>query len=159
MSVNGLKNMISKLEETGGSGDIPGTRGRRLLNPERVQQIDDAIATTSSSSGARIMLQESARSVAQILSFPWSTEQKTLRHILRPYPYKIKMLQELKTHTGTQIIDLANFFFLSCRKSLRMTLGYKESCGQTRRILHYQVVQMRITTGYGERDVFSLKKN
>ncbi|GFS68755.1 hypothetical protein TNCV_408611 [Trichonephila clavipes] len=52
-SVNGLKNMISKFEETGELGVISGT-GRRPVKPERVQQIDHAIATISSSSGASI---------------------------------------------------------------------------------------------------------
>ena len=67
MSVNGLKNMISKFEETGELGVIPGTSGRRPVNPERVQQIEDTIATTSSSSGASMLQQMSARSVSRTL--------------------------------------------------------------------------------------------
>ncbi|GFX86252.1 hypothetical protein TNCV_2561341 [Trichonephila clavipes] len=35
--------MISKFEETRYLGVIPGTRGQHPVNPERVQQIDDAI--------------------------------------------------------------------------------------------------------------------
>ena len=70
MSVDGLKNMIYKFEETGKLGVIPGTRGQHHVNPERVQQIDDAIATTSSSSGTRVLQQLSARSMAQNLSLP-----------------------------------------------------------------------------------------
>ncbi|GFV56854.1 hypothetical protein TNCV_146061 [Trichonephila clavipes] len=52
MSVNELKNMIFKFEETGELCIIPGTRGQHPLDLQRVQQIDDTIATTSSSSGA-----------------------------------------------------------------------------------------------------------
>lgn len=109
MSVNGLKNMISKFEETGELGVIPGTRGRRPVNPETVQQIDNAIATTSSSSGGTMQQQVSGRSVARILSIPWPTVHKVLRQILRRYPYKIKVLQELKPRDDTLRIDFANF--------------------------------------------------
>ena len=109
MSVNGLKTMISVFEETAELGVIPDTRERRPENLERVQQIDDAIATKRSSSGARILQQVSARSVARNLSLPWSTVHKVLLHILRRYPYKIKMLQELKPHDDTLRIDFANF--------------------------------------------------
>ena len=38
MNVNGLKNMITKFEQTGELGIIPGTRGLRPVNPERMQQ-------------------------------------------------------------------------------------------------------------------------
>ncbi|GFV11538.1 uncharacterized protein TNCV_975301 [Trichonephila clavipes] len=56
-----------------------------------------------------MLQQESARSVAQTLPLPWKTVHKVLRHILRRYPYKIKMLQELKPHDDTLRIDFANF--------------------------------------------------
>ncbi|GFS78231.1 uncharacterized protein TNCV_3171951 [Trichonephila clavipes] len=72
------------------------TRGRHPINPDRVQQFDDAIAATSTSSGASMLQQVRARSVAQTLSLPWSTVHKVLHHILRRFPHKIKMLQELK---------------------------------------------------------------
>ncbi|GFV33585.1 hypothetical protein TNCV_4567001 [Trichonephila clavipes] len=53
-----IENMISKFEQTGELGVIPGTRGRRPVNPERVQQIDNAIAPTIS--GASMLQQVSA---------------------------------------------------------------------------------------------------
>ena len=107
MSVNGLKDMISKFEETGELGVIPGTRGRRPVNLERVQQIDDAVATASNSSGVS-MLQMRARSVVRTLSLLWSTVHKVLVHILRRHPYKIKMPQEMKPHHDTLRINFAN---------------------------------------------------
>ena len=64
MSVNGLKNVVSKFEDRGELGIIPGTRGRRPVNLKRVQQTDDAIATTSNNSGASMLQQMSARSAA-----------------------------------------------------------------------------------------------
>ena len=73
MSVNGLKNIISKFEETEELIVILGTSGRHSVNPERVQQTDDDIATMSSSSGISMLQQVSARSVARTLSHPWST--------------------------------------------------------------------------------------
>ncbi|GFW16904.1 hypothetical protein TNCV_2760321 [Trichonephila clavipes] len=92
MSANRFKNIISKLEETGELGVISGTRGPRPFNPERVQQIDDAIPTTSSGSRASMLQQVRGRGVAWTFFVPWSTVYKVLRHILWRYPYKIKML-------------------------------------------------------------------
>ena len=61
MSVKGLKNNISKFEETGELSVISSARGRRPVNLKRVEQIDEAIANTSSSSGASMLQQMSAR--------------------------------------------------------------------------------------------------
>ena len=60
-----MKNIIFKFEEL---GNIPGKRGGRPVNPEKVLQIDDAIATTSS--GASMLQQVSARSVFRCYLFP-----------------------------------------------------------------------------------------
>ena len=109
MSVNGLKNMISKLKETWDLGVIIGTWGRHPANPEIVEQIDDAIVTTSSSSGVSMLQQVSARSVVRTLSHPGQLCIKVLSHILRRYPYKIKMLQKLNPQNDTQRTDFANF--------------------------------------------------
>ncbi|GFW33886.1 hypothetical protein TNCV_3589711 [Trichonephila clavipes] len=105
MSVNGLKNMIHKFEETGELGVIPGKRGRHPVNLERVQEIDDAIATTCTRSGA-IRLQEVW---LRHYLFPGQLCKSAAPHILRCCPYKIKMLQELKPHDDSQRIDFANF--------------------------------------------------
>ena len=48
MSAKGFKIIISKFEEAGELFAIAGIRGRRPVNPVRVQQIDDATATMSS---------------------------------------------------------------------------------------------------------------
>ncbi|GFV50640.1 transposable element Tcb2 transposase [Trichonephila clavipes] len=96
--------------ETGELGIIPGTTGWRPVSPERVQQTNDAIATTSSCLGASMLQPVSARSVDRTLSLPWSTVHKVLHHMLRRYPYKIKMFQELKPHDDTLRINFANFF-------------------------------------------------
>ncbi|GFV87103.1 uncharacterized protein TNCV_5113211 [Trichonephila clavipes] len=79
--------------------------------------MDDAIASTSSSSGASQLQQVSARSVAWTLSLPWSTVHIVLHHILRRYLYKIKMLQELKPHDDTRRIDLENFVLSKIRRN------------------------------------------
>ena len=60
--------------------------------------------------------QVSARIVARTLSLSWSTVHKMLRHIFRHYPYKIKMLQELKPHDDILRIDFANFILQKISK-------------------------------------------
>ncbi|GFV33340.1 hypothetical protein TNCV_1498601 [Trichonephila clavipes] len=59
---NGLKYIVSKLEETRKLGVTPGKRGRLPVNPEKVQQIDDAIATTNRNSGVSMLQQVNSRS-------------------------------------------------------------------------------------------------
>ena len=70
MSIDGLKNMISIFKEPGELGVISVTRGRCPVNSKRMQKIDVAIASTSSSSGASMLQQVSVRSVFGHYLFP-----------------------------------------------------------------------------------------
>ncbi|GFW16943.1 uncharacterized protein TNCV_2760711 [Trichonephila clavipes] len=71
----------------------------------------------SSSSEASMLQQVRERGVAWIFSLPWSTVYKVLRHILWRYPYKIKMLQQLKSLDDTIRIDFANFVLSKIREN------------------------------------------
>ena len=83
MRVNGLNNMLFKFQETGQLGVIPGTRGPRLVNPEKVKKIDEAIVTTSSSSGAPMLTRKRVQEVwLGIYLF-------SAQLCIRRYPYKI----------------------------------------------------------------------
>lgn len=106
MSVNAVKDMILKFEETGSLDVAPG-RGRRAIAPAIVEEIAIATAEASvRSSNASV----SGRSIARALDIPWTTVRMILRKILKLYPYKMHFVQQLKPQDHSARLDFALHF-------------------------------------------------
>ena len=106
MSINGLKKMMKKFEETGELGVAPG-RGRRPIPVEVVDEVAVAVADRAAHASTSAT---SARAVARELSLPWSTVRKVLRCILHWYPYKIQIVHQLKPQDIPQRREFAHRF-------------------------------------------------
>lgn len=106
ISINALKNLIKKFEETGSLAVRPG-RGRKPVSEQTATDV--ATALVESSHGA-VAGSSSARGVARQLEMTPSTVWKVLRKVLKFYPYKISRLQELKPNdTATRLTFALTF--------------------------------------------------
>ena len=103
VSTSGLKNLITKFENTDDFGLAPG-RGRRPISMEVVDEVAVVVADRAELAPHSAT---SARAVSRELGVPWSTVRKILRDFLHWYPYKIQIVQELKPHDALQSLDFA----------------------------------------------------
>ena len=92
LSMNGLKKMIKKFEETG-SLTIRAGRGRKPVSEDAITDVATAIVEGSQETIAGT---SSARGVARQLDMNYSTVWRVLRRVIGFYPYKISRLHELK---------------------------------------------------------------
>ncbi|GFU63886.1 uncharacterized protein TNCV_2313921 [Trichonephila clavipes] len=89
-----LQLMVTKFEETG-SLNIPSGRGRKPVSAEAIEKVALLVEEDKASN---VQASTSFRLVAEALELPRSTIQKIMRNILRYYPYKLQLVQELLPH-------------------------------------------------------------
>src|SRR5215813_6425209 len=106
LSVNALKAMILKFEETG-SLTVRSGRGRKPVSEEVITDVATAIVERSQGT---IGGSSSARGVARELDLNVSTVWKVLRRVLHYYPYKISCTQELKPNEFDKRLTFAVTF-------------------------------------------------
>ncbi|GFX18758.1 uncharacterized protein TNCV_3019161 [Trichonephila clavipes] len=90
-----LQLMVTKFEETG-SLNVRSGRGRKPVSAEAIEKValhveEDKASNVQASN-------KSVRLEAEALDLPRSTVQKIMRNILRYYPYKLQLVQELLPH-------------------------------------------------------------
>lgn len=90
LSSQGLTNMITKFEATGTLGIQPG-RGRKCV----AAQVVDDVATQVEEDRSQTIGSTSVRRIAASVDQPRSTVHKILQKVLRYYPYKLSLLQQL----------------------------------------------------------------
>lgn len=92
MTPQGLRKMMTKFEATGLLSVAPG-RGRKSVSVETTEAVALAVeeAAMDSTQGTC-----SVSAVARRLDLPLSTVYKIVRKVLLYYPYKIKLVQQLK---------------------------------------------------------------
>ncbi|GFY09440.1 uncharacterized protein TNCV_4321191 [Trichonephila clavipes] len=89
-----LRLMVTKFEETG-SLNVRSGRERKPISAEAIEKVGLQVEENKVSNvqaGTRVRL------VAEVLDLPRSTVQKIMRNILRYYPYKLQLVQELLAH-------------------------------------------------------------
>ncbi|GFV60772.1 uncharacterized protein TNCV_1780761 [Trichonephila clavipes] len=89
-----LRLMVTKFEETG-SLNVRSGRGRKSVSAEAIEKVALQVEEDKASN---VQASTSARRVAEALDLPRSTVQKIMRNILRYYPYKLQLVQELLPH-------------------------------------------------------------
>ncbi|GFV37096.1 uncharacterized protein TNCV_3111981 [Trichonephila clavipes] len=85
-----LQLMVTKFEETG-SLNVRSGRGRK---PVSTEVIEKAALQVKEDKASNVQASTSVRLVAEA-DLPRSTVQKIMRNILRYYPYKLHLVQEL----------------------------------------------------------------
>ncbi|GFV88449.1 transposable element tc3 transposase [Trichonephila clavipes] len=86
--------MVTKYEETG-SLNVRSGRGRKPVSAEAIEKVALQVEENKASN---VQASTSVRRVAEALDLPRSTVQKIMRNILRYYPYKAQLVQELLPH-------------------------------------------------------------
>ncbi|GFW73585.1 uncharacterized protein TNCV_1540401 [Trichonephila clavipes] len=86
-----IRLMVTKFEETGSSNVRPG-RGRKPVSTEAIEKVALQVEEDKASN---VQASTSVRRVAEALELARSTVQKIMRNILRYYPYKLQLVQEL----------------------------------------------------------------
>ncbi|GFW36722.1 uncharacterized protein TNCV_1220541 [Trichonephila clavipes] len=94
MIVKNLQLMVTKFEETG-SLNVRSGRGRKPVSTEAIEKVALQVEEDKASN---MQASTSVRHVAEALDRPRSTVQKITRNILRYYPYKLQLVQELLPH-------------------------------------------------------------
>ncbi|GFT70104.1 uncharacterized protein TNCV_2785261 [Trichonephila clavipes] len=89
-----LQFMVTKFEETGWLNFRSG-RGRKPVSAEAMEKVALHVEEDKASN---VQASTSVRLVAEALYLPRSTVQKIMRNILRYYPYKLQLVQELLPH-------------------------------------------------------------
>ncbi|GFV41160.1 transposable element tc3 transposase [Trichonephila clavipes] len=89
-----LQLMVTKFEETG-SLNVCSGRGRKPVSTEAIEKVALQVEEDKASN---VQASTSVRLVAEALDLPRSTVQKIMRNILRYYPYKLQLVQELLPH-------------------------------------------------------------
>ncbi|GFX71381.1 uncharacterized protein TNCV_2453921 [Trichonephila clavipes] len=89
-----LQLMVTKFEETGSLNVRPG-KGRKPVSAEAIEK--DALQVEEDKS-SNVQASTSVRLVAEALDLPRSIVHKIMRNILRYYPYKLQLVQELLPH-------------------------------------------------------------
>ncbi|GFW04916.1 uncharacterized protein TNCV_4881511 [Trichonephila clavipes] len=85
--------MVTKFEETG-SLNVRSGRGRKPVSAEAIQKVAFQVEEDKASN---VQASTSVRLVEEALDLPHSTVQ-IMRNILRYYPYKLQLVQELLPH-------------------------------------------------------------
>ncbi|GFY27648.1 uncharacterized protein TNCV_910991 [Trichonephila clavipes] len=88
-----LRLMVTKFEETG-SLNVRSGRGRKPVSAEAIQKV----ALQEEDKASNVQASTSVRRVTETLGLPRSTVQNIMRNILRYYPYKLQLVQELLPH-------------------------------------------------------------
>ncbi|GFW56981.1 uncharacterized protein TNCV_3472651 [Trichonephila clavipes] len=86
--------MVTKFEETG-SLNVRSGRGRKPVSTEAIEKV---ALQVEEDKAPNVQVSTSVRLVAEALDLPCSTVQKIKRNILRYYPYKLQLVQELLPH-------------------------------------------------------------
>lgn len=94
LTVKGLRLMVAKFEKTG-SFNVSRGRGRKPVSVDRIEEVALQVEEDKSSN---IHASTSIRRVAEAVDMPRSTVQSIIRRILRYYPYKLQLVQELLPH-------------------------------------------------------------
>ncbi|GFW18149.1 uncharacterized protein TNCV_4006891 [Trichonephila clavipes] len=89
-----LRLTVTEFEETG-SLNVRSGRGRKPVSAEAIEKVALQVEEDKASYG---QASTSVRPVAEALDLPRSTVQKIMRNILRYYPYKLQLVQELLPH-------------------------------------------------------------
>ncbi|GFU11159.1 transposable element tc3 transposase [Trichonephila clavipes] len=100
-----LQLMVTKFEETG-SLNVRSGRGRKPVSAEAIEKVSlqmeeeekEAKFHPEEDKASNVQASTSVRLVAEALDLPRSTVQKIMRNILRYYPYKLQLVQELLLH-------------------------------------------------------------
>ncbi|GFV30855.1 uncharacterized protein TNCV_4012891 [Trichonephila clavipes] len=104
--------MITKFEETG-SLNVRSRRGRKPVSTEAIEKVALQVEEDKASN---VQASTSVRRVAEALDLPRSTVQKIMRNILRYYPYKLQLVQELLPHD----FETHHLFSLQCLARLEV---------------------------------------
>ncbi|GFV39803.1 DUF4817 domain-containing protein [Trichonephila clavipes] len=86
--------MVTKFEETG-SLNVRSGRGRKPVSAEAIEKVALQVEEDKASN---VQASTNVHLVAEALDLPRSTVQKIMRNILRYYPYKLQLVQELLPH-------------------------------------------------------------
>ncbi|GFS75026.1 uncharacterized protein TNCV_1396791 [Trichonephila clavipes] len=94
LTAKNLRLMVTKFEETG-SLNVRSGRGRKPVSAEAIEKValhveEDKVSNAQASTSVRRM--------AEALDLPRSIVQEIMRNILRYYPYKLQLVQELFPH-------------------------------------------------------------
>ncbi|GFU86746.1 transposable element tc3 transposase [Trichonephila clavipes] len=86
--------MVTKFEETGSLN----VRSGRVRKPVSTEAKEKVVLQVEEDKTSNMQASTSVRLVAEALDLPRSTVQKIMRNILRYYPYKLQLVQELLLH-------------------------------------------------------------
>ncbi|GFV92923.1 uncharacterized protein TNCV_1693161 [Trichonephila clavipes] len=104
--------MITKFEEAGSLNVLSG-RERKPVSTEAIEKVALQVEEDKASN---VQASTSVRRVAEALDLPRSTVQKIMRNILRYYPYKLQLVQELLPHD----FETRHLFSLQCLARLEV---------------------------------------
>ncbi|GFU84065.1 uncharacterized protein TNCV_679641 [Trichonephila clavipes] len=93
LTAKNLRLIITKFEETG-SLNVRSGRGRKPISTEAIEKVALQVEEDKASN---VQASTSVRRVAEALDLARSTVQ-IMRNILRYYPYKLQLVQELLPH-------------------------------------------------------------
>ncbi|GBL83421.1 hypothetical protein AVEN_110719-1 [Araneus ventricosus] len=108
VSRQALKKMITKFEKIGELCVLQG-RGRKRLSNESAEEV--ILAVIERASGSQYS-STCARTVSLHLSLPWFTVRKVLRSIVKWYPYKIQVVQELNSVNPDKYTEFARILLV-----------------------------------------------
>ncbi|GFT97857.1 uncharacterized protein TNCV_2167671 [Trichonephila clavipes] len=86
--------MVTKFEETG-SLNVRSGRGRKPVSTEAIEKVSLLVEEDKASN---VQASTSVNRMAEALDLTRSTAQKIMRNLLRYYPYKLQLVQELLPH-------------------------------------------------------------
>ncbi|GFY36438.1 uncharacterized protein TNCV_26361 [Trichonephila clavipes] len=86
--------MVTKFQETG-SLNVRSGRGRKPVSAEAIEKVTLQVEEDKASN---VQASANVRRVTEALDLPRSTVQKIMRNLLRYYPYKLQLVQELLPH-------------------------------------------------------------
>lgn len=90
--MNAYRNLIQKFERTGSVTDLPRSGRPRISDV----QVAEVLHENQNIARGNPLAVSSANAISKRLQVPYTTVWKILRKILKMYPYKLKMLFELK---------------------------------------------------------------
>ncbi|GFX99658.1 uncharacterized protein TNCV_3053151 [Trichonephila clavipes] len=92
--VKNLRLMVTKFEET----ESLNVRSGRERKPVSAEAIEKVALQVKEDKASNVQASTSVRHVAEALDLPRSTVYKIMRNIIRYYPYKLQLVQELLPH-------------------------------------------------------------
>ena len=103
-TASAISKLIKKFETEFTLHDSPKSGRTKSLLDERLNKVENAIATTSNEHGST-----SLRRLSNETGISKSTIHRILKNEMHMYPYKIQMLQEIKDHDLTARLQFASW--------------------------------------------------